>query len=32
MEFIKGMKKFMTDESIGSIEFHYNKTIIDELL
>ena len=31
MDFIEGMVKFMNNESIGCFEFHYNKTIIDEL-
>ena len=31
MEFIKGIEKFMDDCTIGAVEFHYNKIIIDEL-
>ena len=31
MDFIKGIKNFMDNTSIGAFEFHYNKKILDEL-
>jgi SAM-dependent methyltransferase len=31
MDFIKGIKKFMNNKSVGAFEFHYNKKILDEL-
>jgi len=31
MDFLDGMEKFMSQDTIGSVEFHYNNKIIDEL-
>ena len=31
MGFIRGMNRFMKEDSIGAVEFHYSKIIIDEL-